>query len=76
MEVLEEFLARHPRLWRVYVAWNFCKPALADGREKNPSRGYDWFYRIFYLNCSCCAALRGLLVGGFLGLACGWLVWG
>jgi hypothetical protein len=69
MEAFEDWLRRRPRLWRLYVRLNFCKAELADGTPKPPSRVYDLFYRAFYLNCPCCAALRGMLCGLALGLA-------
>jgi hypothetical protein len=74
MEALEDFLQKRPRLWRLYVAANFCKGSYADGTGKPESRAYLLFYKIFYLGCPCCAALRGLIVGLAAGLA-GGLLW-
>jgi hypothetical protein len=71
MEIFESLLRRAPRLWALYLRLNPCKAELADGSPKPPGRLYDAFYRVFYLDCSCCSALRGLLAGFLLGLAAG-----
>ena len=71
MEVLEAVLARFPRLWARYLKWNFCKAELADGAAKPESRAFWLFRKIFYLECSCCAAVRGIVAGFALGFAAG-----
>jgi hypothetical protein len=71
MDWLENRLQRFPRLWRLYMALNFCKNQYADGTLKTDGPVFRLFARVFYLNCSCCAALRGILAG----LIIGWL-WG
>lgn len=69
MVVLESVLARFPRVWAAYLKWNFCKGELADGSEKPEGPFFRAFAKIFYLECSCCAAVRGILAGLVLGLA-------
>jgi hypothetical protein len=71
MEKFEQWLAKKPVLWRWYCALNFCKETYADGRVKVDGFWFRLFSRVFYLKCSCCSALRGLVVG--FGLAT--LVW-
>jgi hypothetical protein len=71
MEKLEAWIERYPRLWRAYVYLNFCKNAYADGLPKPDSRLFKLFYKIFYLDCSCCSAIRGLVFGTLFGLALG-----
>ena len=71
MEILEAVLVRFPKVWAKYLKWNFCKAELADGSAKPESRAFRLFRTIFYLECSCCAAVRGLLAGFALGFALG-----
>jgi hypothetical protein len=68
MERFEAWLIKHPRLWSLYVRWNFCKPEYADGTLKEDTLFFKVFRKVFYLECSCCSALRGLLVGFILGV--------
>jgi hypothetical protein len=74
IEALEAVIARHPTLWRLYVALNFCKEAYADGTPKVDGPLFNVFKRVFYLECACCAALRGILVGLLAGAAAGVLL--
>ena len=74
MEILEDRLSRHRLLWSLYLAFNFCKPEYADGTAKVDGPLFRLFKRVFYLECSCCAAVRGLLAGFLLGLAAGVLI--
>jgi hypothetical protein len=67
MEIFEDWLKKHPRAYAKYIAKNFCKGEFADGQPKPASRLFDIYYRVFYLQCPCCAALRGLLLGLVLG---------
>ena len=69
MDWLEAKIQRRPRLWALYLRLNFCKGQLADGSPKPESTLFRAFSRIFYLDCSCCAALRGLAFGFVLGVA-------
>jgi hypothetical protein len=71
MEIFEAVLQRFPRLWAVYVRWNFCKGSYADGTPKPNSRLFNFFYRLLYMECGCCAAFRGTLLGLALGLILG-----
>jgi hypothetical protein len=73
MDALESVLIKYPRLWAKYIKWNFCKADLADGTSKKDSWLFDLYYKVFYLDCACCAALRGILFGLVVGLALGWL---
>jgi hypothetical protein len=71
MEIFEAWLAKSPTLFRIYVALNFCKAEYADGTPKKEGVLFKLFSKLFYLQCSCCSALRGLLFGFILGfLAC------
>jgi hypothetical protein len=67
MELIESRLEKHPGLWRVYLALNLCKSRYADGTVKEDGRLFRLFDRVFYLNCSCCAAVRGILAGLIAG---------
>jgi hypothetical protein len=71
MEAFEGWLERRKNLWRLYVRLNFCKGAYADGSPKPPSRLFDFFHAALYMDCGCCAALRGLLLGLLAGLLAG-----
>jgi hypothetical protein len=71
MEILESVLVRFPRIWAAYLTWNFCKGELADGSPKPESLAFMAFRKIFYLDCACCAAVRGILAGLVLGFAFG-----
>lgn len=71
MEVFEDVLKRFPRLYKIYLKYNFCKSEYADGTEKPDTKMYVLFYKIFYLDCSCCAAVRGLLIGSIIGFILG-----
>ena len=71
MEAFEDWLAKKPRLWPLYVRLNFCKAKLADGADKPESGAFNLLARIFYLECACCAALRGFLIGGLIGALIG-----
>jgi hypothetical protein len=66
---LEDWLEKRPRLWSLYVRFNFCKGAYADGTPKKDGLLFRIFSKIFYLDCSCCAASRGLLIGFASGVA-------
>lgn len=74
MDMFEDVLKRFPKLWAGYVRLNFCKPELADGTPKPESRVFNAFYRVFYMKCPCCSALRGLLAGFVLGWVAKWLI--
>jgi hypothetical protein len=67
MERFEGWLIKWPRLWRAYVWLNFCKGQYADGTPKTESIFFKLFHKVFYLDCSCCAAIRGLLIGCIIG---------
>ena len=71
MEILEAVLVRFPKVWAKYLKWNFCKAELADGSAKPESWAFWLFKKIFYLECSCCSAVRGILAGLALGYALG-----
>ena len=69
IEIFEDALMRRPRLWRAWVWLNPCKEAYADGAPKVDGPLFKAFAAVFYLKCSCCAAIRGLAIGlaaGFL----------
>jgi hypothetical protein len=68
MDRLEGWLSKSPRLWAVYVRLNFCKAQYADGTPKKDGIMFRIFSKVFYLDCSCCAALRGLLAGFAMGV--------
>jgi hypothetical protein len=74
MELLEEWVKKRPRLWRAYVYVNFCKSEYADGTLKDATLLFRLFSRVFYLECSCCSAIRGLLIGALLVEAIRWLL--
>jgi hypothetical protein len=74
LEIFERWLVKKPRLWRYYMALNPCKETYADGREKPESLAFKLFTYVFYLKCSCCSAIRGLVIGFILGLAAG-VIW-
>jgi hypothetical protein len=67
MELIESRLEKHPGLWRIYMVLNFCKSQYADGTVKTDGPLFRLFSRIFYLQCSCCAACRGILAGLIAG---------
>ena len=68
MDMLESVLQKLPRLWAFYLKWNFCKAHLADGSRKPDTIFSRIFERVFYLECSCCSALRGIVFGFVLGV--------
>ena len=68
MNLIEGILARFPRLWRLYVRLNFCKAELADGTPKADGLPFRIFSKVVHLECSCCAAVRGLAAGFALGV--------
>jgi hypothetical protein len=74
MEVFEDILKRFPKLYGPYMKYNFCKLHYADGTEKPESKLYNAFYYTFYMECPCCATIRGLLAGTIFGLFLGWLL--
>jgi len=72
IEIFEDILSNHfPKLYKSYMKYNFCKGEYADGTTKPDSKIFNLFSKIFYLECSCCAAIRGLVVGGILGCIIG-----
>ena len=79
METFELFLERFPRLRAFYYKWNFCKGSYADGTPKPHTLFSRAFQKIFYLECSCCSAIRGLIAGFVLGVLAHmfwrWLPW-
>lgn len=74
MEVFEDILGKFPRLYKTYLKYNFCKGEYADGSAKPDTKLFTLFYKIFYLDCSCCAAIRGLFIGGIFGFILGFIL--
>jgi hypothetical protein len=68
MDIFESILKKFPSLWAFYLKWNFCKGELADGTTKPDTLLFRIFKAVFYLDCSCCAALRGIIFGVALTL--------
>jgi hypothetical protein len=73
MEVFESCLQKWPSVYAWYVRLNPCKGTLVDGTPKAPSRVFNVIYKIFYMDCGCCAALRGFLMGFLLGCVLTWM---
>jgi len=72
MEIFEDVLSKHfPKLYKVYMKYNFCKGEYADGTAKPESKAFNIFSRVFYLECSCCAVFRGMMAGAVLGFIVG-----
>lgn len=75
LEIFEAWLEkRYPRIYARYLDYNFCKGYTIDGSEKPMSSAYRLFYKIFYLDCACCSALRGLIIGFILGVMVSWVL--
>jgi hypothetical protein len=74
MKLFEQILQNFPKLWAFYMKWNFCKASYADGTPKPETLFFRVFKWVFYLDCACCAAVRGFLVGFIVGVLLGGLL--